>query len=178
MQEASYPTLAARYDIITAGVGPAAPGNRQSGINSGPTTSPDADGHVAITSSHGHFQNLMQGRWVARTWPMPALRTPMRAVAHMTSRCDGRSMDAHPPKMDGVFGPAPRLPNHLAPCAANARSLNDRTLQERGLLERIDHRVGAIVVPSTPLRLHGMPNRSRRPSPTIGQPHTPKSTAV
>jgi len=38
------------------------------------------------------------------------------------------------------------------------------------MLERTDHpELGEIVVPSTPLRLHGTDRVESRPSPTIGQ---------
>jgi CoA:oxalate CoA-transferase len=38
------------------------------------------------------------------------------------------------------------------------------------MLERVDHpELGEIVVPSTPLRLHGTDKVQTRPSPTIGQ---------
>jgi len=48
--------------------------------------------------------------------------------------------------------------------------MNDPHMHERGMLERIDHpELGAIVVPSTPLRLHGTDKVETRPSPTIGQ---------
>jgi len=48
--------------------------------------------------------------------------------------------------------------------------MNDRHMHERGMLERIDHpELGEIVVPSTPLRLHGTDRVETRPSPTVGQ---------
>ena len=59
------------------------------------------------------------------------------------------------------------------PCAP-VRDVNevmhDAHMHERGMLERIDHpELGEIVVPSTPLRLHGTDKVETRPSPTIGQ---------
>jgi crotonobetainyl-CoA:carnitine CoA-transferase CaiB-like acyl-CoA transferase len=40
----------------------------------------------------------------------------------------------------------------------------------RGMLERIDHpELGNIVVPTTPLRLHGAERVKTQPSPRIGQ---------
>jgi crotonobetainyl-CoA:carnitine CoA-transferase CaiB-like acyl-CoA transferase len=43
-------------------------------------------------------------------------------------------------------------------------------MHEHGMLERVDHpELGEIVVPSTPLRLHGTDKIETRPSPTIGQ---------
>jgi len=48
--------------------------------------------------------------------------------------------------------------------------MNDPHMHERGMLERIDHpELGEIVVPGTPLRLHGTDKVAAGPSPTIGQ---------
>ena len=48
--------------------------------------------------------------------------------------------------------------------------MNDLHMHERGMLARIDHpELGEIVVPSSPLRLHGTDNVAAGPSPTIGQ---------
>jgi crotonobetainyl-CoA:carnitine CoA-transferase CaiB-like acyl-CoA transferase len=51
--------------------------------------------------------------------------------------------------------------------------MNDRHMHMRGMLQRVDHpELGEIVVPSTPLRLHGTDKVETRPSPTIGQHNT------
>jgi CoA:oxalate CoA-transferase len=48
--------------------------------------------------------------------------------------------------------------------------MNDPHMHGRGMLERIDHpELGPIVVPTTPLRLHGADKAPAGPSPTIGQ---------
>jgi crotonobetainyl-CoA:carnitine CoA-transferase CaiB-like acyl-CoA transferase len=48
--------------------------------------------------------------------------------------------------------------------------MNDAHMHGRGMLERVDHpELGEIVVPSTPLRLHGTDKVETRHSPTIGQ---------
>ena len=48
--------------------------------------------------------------------------------------------------------------------------MNDPHMHERGMLERIDHpELGEIVVPTTPLPLHGTDKVAAGPSPTIGQ---------
>ena len=66
-----------------------------------------------------------------------------------------------------------RTKAYRIPCAPvrNAPEvMNDPHMHERGMLERIDHpELGEIVVPSTPLRLHGTDKVETRPSPTIGQ---------
>jgi crotonobetainyl-CoA:carnitine CoA-transferase CaiB-like acyl-CoA transferase len=48
--------------------------------------------------------------------------------------------------------------------------MNDPHMHGRGMLERIDHpELGSIVVPTTPLRLHGAERVPTVPSPIIGQ---------
>ena len=51
--------------------------------------------------------------------------------------------------------------------------MNDPHMHARGMLARIDHpELGDIVVPTTPLRLHGTDPVEPGPSPTIGQHDT------
>ena len=66
-----------------------------------------------------------------------------------------------------------RTKAYRIPCAPvrNAPEvMNDPHMHERGMLERINHpELGEIVVPTTPLRLHGTDKVAAGPSPTIGQ---------
>jgi crotonobetainyl-CoA:carnitine CoA-transferase CaiB-like acyl-CoA transferase len=48
--------------------------------------------------------------------------------------------------------------------------MHDRHMHERGMLEDVEHpELGPIVVPTTPLRLHGAAKAPMIPSPRIGQ---------
>jgi crotonobetainyl-CoA:carnitine CoA-transferase CaiB-like acyl-CoA transferase len=48
--------------------------------------------------------------------------------------------------------------------------MHDPHMHERGMLELVDHpELGEIVVPTSPLRLHGVPKTPMHPSPTVGQ---------
>ena len=61
-----------------------------------------------------------------------------------------------------------RIP--CAPVRTAPEVMNDPHMHERGMLARIAHpELGDIVVPSTPLRLHGIDKVPAGPSPTIGQ---------
>jgi len=61
-----------------------------------------------------------------------------------------------------------RIP--CAPVRTVPEVMNDPHMHGRGMLERIDHpELGEIVVPTTPLRLHGIDPVEPGPSPTIGQ---------
>jgi CoA:oxalate CoA-transferase len=63
--------------------------------------------------------------------------------------------------------------HHRIPCAAVrdvVEVMNDPHMHERGALEWIDHpELGRVVVPATPLRLHGAPKVPTAPSPALGE---------
>jgi crotonobetainyl-CoA:carnitine CoA-transferase CaiB-like acyl-CoA transferase len=63
---------------------------------------------------------------------------------------------------------ASRIP--CAPVRTAVEVMNDPHMHARGMLERIDHpELGPIVVPTTPLRLHGTDPVPTEPAPRIGQ---------
>jgi CoA:oxalate CoA-transferase len=69
-----------------------------------------------------------------------------------------------------------RAKEYRIPCAPvrNAPEvMNDPHMHARGMLAHIDHpELGEIVVPNTPLRLHGTDKVAAGPSPAIGQHNT------
>jgi len=173
MQETVYPTLAASYDYYyRTGEIPPRTGNRQSGLNSAPyNVFPTADWLVAIQIvTETHFQNLLKAMGREDLADDPRFATNAGRVAHM-DETDAlvEAWTRTLPKME-VFA---RTKAYRIPCAPvrNAPEvMNDPHMHERGMLERIDHpELGPIVVPSTPLRLHGTGKVETRPSPTIGQ---------
>ena len=173
MQEAVYPTLAASYDYyFRTGKIPPRTGNRQSGLNSAPyNVFPTDDGHVAIhIVTEAHWQNLLKAMGREELKDDLRFATNAARVAHMDEtdalvEAWTRTLG----KME-VFA---RTKVYRIPCAPvrNAPEvMNDPHMHERGTLERIDHpELGEIVVPTTPLRLHGTDKVETRPSPTIGQ---------
>jgi crotonobetainyl-CoA:carnitine CoA-transferase CaiB-like acyl-CoA transferase len=61
-----------------------------------------------------------------------------------------------------------RIP--LAPVRDVDEVIQDRNMHERGMLEWIEHdEIGRIVVPTTPLRIHGADPVETVPSPKLGQ---------
>jgi crotonobetainyl-CoA:carnitine CoA-transferase CaiB-like acyl-CoA transferase len=173
MQEAVYPTLAASYDYhYRTGEIPPRTGNRQSGLNSAPyNVFATADGHVAIhVVTEAHFQNLLKAMGREDLKDDPRFATNAGRVAHM-DETDAlvEAWTRTLPKIE-VFArtKAYRIP--CAPVRTAPEVMNDRHMHERGMLECVDHpELGEIVVPSTPLRLHGTDRVATRPSPTIGQ---------
>jgi CoA:oxalate CoA-transferase len=173
MQETVWPTLAASYDYYyRTGEIPPRTGNRQSGLNSAPyNVFPAADGYVAIhIVTEAHWQNLLKAMGRDDLAGDPRFATNSARVAHMEEtdalvEAWTRSLG----KME-VFArtKAYRIP--CAPVRTAPEVMNDPHMHERGMLERIDHpELGAIVVPTTPLRLHGTDRVAAGPSPTVGQ---------
>jgi crotonobetainyl-CoA:carnitine CoA-transferase CaiB-like acyl-CoA transferase len=176
MQETVYPTLAASYDYFyRTGEIPPRTGNRQSGLNSAPyNVFATADGHVAIhVVTEAHWQNLLKAMGREDLIGDPRFATNAARVAHI-DETDAVVEDwTHTlPKME-VFA---RTKSYRIPCAPVRTApevMNDPHMHERGMLERIDHpELGEIVVPTTPLRLHGTDKVEAGPSPTIGQHNT------
>ena len=173
MQETVYPTLASSFDYYyRTGKVPPRPGNRQSGMNSAPyNVFPTKDGHVAIhIVTEAHFRNLLKAMGREDLADDPRFATNAGRVAHMD---ETDALVAEWTKTLGkmeVFG---RTKEYRIPCAPvrnPVEVMNDPHMHQRGMLERVNHpELGEIVVPNTPLRLHGTDKVENLPSPTIGQ---------
>jgi CoA:oxalate CoA-transferase len=173
MQEAVWPTLAASYDYYyRTGEIPPRTGNRQSGLNSAPyNVFATEDGHVAIhVVTEAHFQNLLKAMGREDLIDDPRFATNVARVAHM-DETDAlvEAWTRTLPKME-IFARAKEYRIPCAPVRNAPEVMNDTHMHERGMLERVNHpELGEIVVPSTPLRLHGTERVATQPSPTIGQ---------
>src|SRR5438067_5317644 len=173
MQETVYPTLAASFEYYyRTGKVPPRTGNRQSGLNSAPyNVFATADGHVAIhVVTEAHFQNLLKAMGREDLADDPRFATNAARVAHI-DETDAlvEAWTRTLPKME-VFARAKEYRIPCAPVRTAPEVMNDPHMHERGMLERIDHpELGEIVVPTTPLRLHGTDKVAAGPSPTIGQ---------
>jgi CoA:oxalate CoA-transferase len=173
MEEAVWPTLAASYDYYyRTGEIPPRTGNRQSGLNSAPyNVYATADGHAAIhVVTEAHFQNLLKAMGREDLAGDPRFATNAARVANMDET--DRLVEAWTRTLDKmtVFARTKEYRIPCAPVRTAPEVMNDRHMHERGMLARIDHpELGEIVVPTTPLRLHGIDPVEPGPSPTIGQ---------
>jgi CoA:oxalate CoA-transferase len=69
-----------------------------------------------------------------------------------------------------VVATAKRLRIPAAPVRNAIEVMNDAHMHERGMLERVEHpSLGPIIVPNSPLRLHGATRVAPEPSPLLGQ---------
>jgi CoA:oxalate CoA-transferase len=173
MQEAVWPTLAGSFDYYhRTGRIPPRTGNRQAGLNSAPyNVYPTRDGHVAIhVVTEVHFQNLLTAMCREDLRDDPRFATNAGRVAHME---ETDALVAEWTRTLGKMEVFARTKEYHIPCAPvrNASEvMYDPHMHARGMLERIDHpELGEIVVPTSPLRLHGTDKVEASPSPTIGQ---------
>jgi CoA:oxalate CoA-transferase len=173
MQETVYPTLASSFEYYhRTGEVPPRPGNRQSALNSAPyNVFPTKDGHVAIhIVTEAHFQNLLKAMGREDLAEDPRFATNAGRVAHIE---ETDALVAEWTRTLGKMEVFARTKEYRIPCAPvrnPVEVMNDPHMHERGMLEHIDHpELGPIVVPTTPLRLHGTDKAPAGPSPTIGQ---------
>jgi crotonobetainyl-CoA:carnitine CoA-transferase CaiB-like acyl-CoA transferase len=176
MQETVWPSLAASFDYYyRTGKVPPRTGNRQSGLNSAPyNVFATADGHVAIhVVTEAHFQNLLKAMGREELADDPRFATNAARVVHIDEtdalvEAWTRTLS----KME-VFARAKEYRIPCAPVRNAPEVMNDPHMHARGMLAHIDHpELGEIVVPNTPLRLHGTDKVAAGPSPTIGQHNT------
>ncbi|HZK90191.1 MAG TPA: CoA transferase [Stellaceae bacterium] len=173
MQETVYSSLAASFEYYhRTGNPPPRTGNRQAGLSTAPyNVYPTADGHVAIhIVTEGHWKNLTVAMDREELQTDPRFATNADRIAHMDE------IDAVVSAWTGTLGKmevfartkALRIP--CAPVRTAPEVMNDPHMHERGMLERTNHpELGEIVVPTNPLRLHGLPKPPMRPSPKVGQ---------
>jgi len=173
MQETVYSSLAASFEYYhRTGQPPPRTGNRQAGLSSTPyNVYPTNDGHVAIhIVTEAHWKNLTvaMGREDLQT----DLRFATNAdrVAHMDETDE---LVAEWTKTLGKMEVFARCKAGRVPCAPVRTApevMNDPHMHERGMLEHVEHpELGDIVVPTSPLRLHGLPPAPMRHSPKVGQ---------
>ena len=177
MQETVYPSLAASFEYYhRTGQAPPRTGNRQAGLSTAPYNVYEcADGHVAIhIVTEAHWKNLVKIMQRPELLDDPRFVTNADRIAHMDETdavVTGWTRTL--PKME-VFARAKAKRVPCAPVRTPPEVMHDRHMHERGMLEEIEHpELGTITVPTTPLRLHGVPKRPTEPSPTVGQ-HNPE----
>jgi crotonobetainyl-CoA:carnitine CoA-transferase CaiB-like acyl-CoA transferase len=173
MQEAVYPTLASSYEYhLRTGKVPPRAGNRQAGLSSAPYNAfQTKDGWVAVhVVTEGHWRNLL--RAMGRTDLLDDPRFATNAARNANIDATEALVTAWTlglGKME-VVGAARRYRIPVAPVRNAVEVMNDPHMHERGMLERIDHpSLGAIIVPNSPLRLHGSDRVRPLPSPSLGQ---------
>jgi crotonobetainyl-CoA:carnitine CoA-transferase CaiB-like acyl-CoA transferase len=173
MQETVYCSLAASYDYAyRTGKVPPRAGNRQAGLSSAPyNTFRTTDGFVAIhVVTEEHWLNLLKAMGREELRADPRFKTHTDRAQHMeeteavvTAWTATQSKDAVVAACKGFRIPAAPVRNAL-------EVMEDAHMHARGMLERIDHpSLGPVVLPNSPLRLHGADRVPTVPSPKLGE---------
>jgi CoA:oxalate CoA-transferase len=171
MQEAAYPTLTSQLEAYwTTGKVPPRTGNASHGrvpIN----VYAAKDGYVAMNLAvEAHWHNLLaaMGREDLRDdqrFSSPAARVANRVETDGLIEAWTKTL----PKME-IFAIAKQRRIPLAPVRDVGEVMHDKHMHERGFLDDIVHdEIGALTVPTSPLRFHGADRRATSPSPKLGQ---------
>ena len=173
MQDVAYPTLASNLGLRHARGGEASTrtGNRHGGLSIAPYNVYAAkDGHVAIICvAEAHWRNLLTA--MDRT----DLADDPRFVTNAARVCNMNATDAVVQAWTGRLGKMDvfRMAREHRVPSAPVRDLSDVVhdvhMHERGMLEWVDHpSLGHVVLPNSPLRLHGAETPLTQPSPELG----------
>ncbi|WP_158931971.1 CaiB/BaiF CoA-transferase family protein [Acidisphaera sp. S103] len=173
MQETVYPSLASSYDYyLRTGKVPPRAGNRQAGLASAPYNAfQTKDGWVAIhVVTEGHWQNLLRAMGRADLLDDPRFSTnPARTENMEATEALVTAWTIGLGKAE-VVATAKRYKIPVAPVRNAIEVMNDPHMHERGMLQRVDHpSLGSVVLPNSPLRLHGSDRVDPVPSPLLGQ---------
>ncbi len=173
MQETVYPSLASSYDyFFRTGKTPPRAGNRQAGLASAPyNTFVTQDGHVAIhVVTEGHWQNLLKAMGRADLADDPRFSTNPERTKNMT---ETEALVTHWTSgltKAEVVAILKRLKVPAAPVRNPVEVMNDAHMHERGMLQRVQHpSLGEVILPNSPLRLHGADRVEPVPSPKLGE---------
>ncbi|MGD0102633.1 MAG: CoA transferase [Rhodopila sp.] len=173
MQETVYSTLASSYDYhVRTGQVPPRAGNRQAGLSSSPYNAFQTnDGWVAIhVVTEGHWQNLLRAMGRTDLLDDPRFATnPARTANMAATEALVTAWTIGLGKAE-VVAAAKRYKIPVAAVRNAVEVMNDPHMHERGMLQRIDHpSLGPIIVPNSPLRLHGADRVEPIPSASLGE---------
>jgi crotonobetainyl-CoA:carnitine CoA-transferase CaiB-like acyl-CoA transferase len=159
MQEAVFPALASNlaymYDI---GRAPPRTGNRHGGLSAAPyNVYPTLDGHIAIIATNDkHWTNLLQAMGRMDLMEDPRFSDKVARVRNMdeTDRLIS-DWSSKLTREEACFALSKfKVPS--APVRDLEEVCNDRHMHARGMLQWLEHpQFGRIVIPDSPIRIHG-----------------------
>lgn len=174
MEEAVYPTLASNLGLLysRAGAIPPRVGNRHGGLALAPyNVYPTNDGYVAlICVTEGHWKNLLVAMGREDLETDPRFTTNRKRVEFLadTDAIVQRWTEQHSRQEVFELTRRHRIPS--APVRDLREVVNDPHMHARGMLEWVDDPdLGRVVLPSTPIRLHGTERVKAVSSPLLGQ---------
>ncbi len=173
MQETVYPTLASSYDYHRrTGKVPPRAGNRQAGLSSAPYNAfQTTDGYAVIhVVTEQHWQNLLvaMGREDLKDDPR-FLTNPARTANMIETEALVTAWTSVRTKAE-VVAAAKHFKIPSAPVRNAIEVMNDEHMHARGMLQRVEHpSLGEVILPNSPLRLHGADRVQPVPSPRLGE---------
>jgi CoA:oxalate CoA-transferase len=173
MQETVYPTLASSYDYFRrTGKAPPRAGNRQAGLSAAPYNAfQTLDGYVAIhVVTEEHWPKLLSAMGREDLLDDPRFKSHPERAAHMEeTEAVVTAWTSSRTKVEIVA----TLKRARVPCAPvrNAMEvMNDAHMHARGMLQHVEHpSLGNVILPNSPLRLHGADRPEAVASPFLGQ---------
>jgi CoA:oxalate CoA-transferase len=174
MQECVYFTLAGPLDIYhRSGKLPPRTGNLGGNTIVPYGVYPAKDGFIAIhTGTEQHWKNILRaaGREDALDDPRFATMHERGKYKDEVNAIVTEWTSAHTKNEIAAAARKHRIP--VAPVRNVDEVMEDEHMHARGALERVEHpELGPVIMPTTPLRLHGAAVAAFKPSPRLGE-HT------
>jgi crotonobetainyl-CoA:carnitine CoA-transferase CaiB-like acyl-CoA transferase len=172
MQESVYYTLAAALESFSRhGKVPPRTGNDSGGSAAPYGLYPLQDGWLAIhPGTEQHWRNILKAAGREDLLDDPRFATMHDRSAHLEeTNAIVSAWTSHLTKTEAVaIARKFRIP--CSPVRDVSEVMHDPHMHERGMLETIEHPdLGTVVLPTTPLRLHGAGVAPAEPSPRLGQ---------
>jgi CoA:oxalate CoA-transferase len=173
MQETVYPTLASSYDYFRrTGKAPPRAGNRQAGLSAAPYNAfQTSDGFVAVhVVTEEHWPKLLSAMGREDLLDDPRFKSHPDRAANME---DTEAVVTAWTSTRTKAEVAATLKRFRVPCAPVRNAIevmNDAHMHERGMLQHVNHpSLGDVILPNSPLRLHGADRTEAVASPFLGQ---------
>jgi crotonobetainyl-CoA:carnitine CoA-transferase CaiB-like acyl-CoA transferase len=174
MVETVYPALASNLSLLygTSGAVTTRTGNRHGGLSIAPyNVYPARDGHVAILCiKEGHWTNLLRAMGREDLADDPRFATNALRVRNLEDTDAVVEAWTATRSRAEIFAAIKRYRIPCAPVRDLEEVMQDPHMHARGMLEWVEHpELGRVVLPSSPLRLHGAGRPETAPSPALGQ---------
>ena len=173
MQETVYPTLASSYDYFRrTGKAPPRAGNRQAGLSASPYNAfQTSDGHVAIhVVTEEHWPKLLAAMGREDLLGDPRFKSHPERAKHMEETEAVVTAWTSTRTKDEVVATLKRFRVPCAPVRNAIEVMNDAHMHARGMLQHVNHpSLGDVILPNSPLRLHGADRTEAVPSAFLGQ---------
>jgi crotonobetainyl-CoA:carnitine CoA-transferase CaiB-like acyl-CoA transferase len=174
MMETIYPALASNLSLLygNAGAVTTRTGNRHGGLSIAPyNVYPARDGHVAILCiKENHWSNLLRAMGREDLADDPRFTTNALRVKNLEDTDAVVEAWTTTRTREEIFAAIKQFRIPCAPVRDLEEVMADPHMHARGMLEWVDHpELGRVVLPNSPIRIHGADRPETVPSPALGQ---------